>query len=225
MHNINTLELGIADYLTTLQLQNTFFQQLIHNKSKKLQTNNTLLLCQHHNVITIGKNGNDKNLLVTPSTLLERGFQLQHTNRGGDITLHNPGQLVAYTIFDLDTLHLGVKQFVHTLENIIIQLLQKYQIEAQTIPNAPGVWIANKQQINKIAALGLKVSHNVTMHGVAINVNNDLKPFQLINPCGFNDKGVTSIQNELQHNVDVYSAQQQLVVLFNTTFSRNNLVE
>jgi lipoyl(octanoyl) transferase len=103
--------------------------------------------------------------------------------------------------------------------------LQKYQIEAQTIPNAPGVWIANKQQINKIAALGLKVSHNVTMHGIAINVNNDLKPYQLINPCGFNDKGVTSIQNELQHNVDVYSAQQQLVVLFNTTFSQNNLVE
>jgi len=138
-------------------------------------------------------------------------------NRGGDITYHGPGQLVGYPIIDLESFKLGVKEYVHLLEEVIIQTLGQYNISATRLEGATGVWLdVSTPKVRKICAIGVRISRYVTMHGFALNVNTDLKYFSHINPCGFQDKGVTSMQKELGREMDMKEIKTQ----FNSQFSR-----
>lgn len=132
-------------------------------------------------------------------------------SRGGDITYHGPGQMVAYPVFDLDTLHIGVADFVHALEEVVILTLAHYGLTATRLDGAPGIWLDAGSNPRKICAVGMKVSRHCTMHGIAININTDLKYFDYIVPCGIPDKAVTSLQKELGREVDMNEVRDLFV--------------
>jgi lipoyl(octanoyl) transferase len=149
----------------------------------------------------------------------DRGVSFFHTNRGGDITFHGPGQVVGYLIFDLEKLHLGLKAFIFKLEEAIIQLLEHYGLQGARLSGATGVWLdAETPNARKICAIGLRSSHFVTMHGFALNVNTDLNYFNYIHPCGFVDKGVTSLQKELGQTVNEDEVKNLLTIQIKKEF-------
>lgn len=132
-----------------------------------------------------------------------KGIKLFEIERGGDVTYHGPGQLVVYPLIDLEAHHLGVKSYIHILEESVIRTIAHYGIKGERVEGATGVWIdAGTSHERKICAIGVKCSRFITMHGLALNVNTDLQQFSLINPCGFIDKGVTSIASEVGHPVN-----------------------
>ncbi|HHU47851.1 MAG TPA: lipoyl(octanoyl) transferase LipB, partial [Bacteroidales bacterium] len=132
-------------------------------------------------------------------------------DRGGDITYHGPGQIVGYPILDLENHHISLKQYIFKLEETIIATLREYQIDATRLQGATGVWLdAETKQARKICAIGVKASRFVTMHGFAFNINTNLNYFQYINPCGFTDKGVTSLRKELNYTIDIEEVKQKL---------------
>lgn len=157
-----------------------------------------LLFVEHPHVYTIGKSGNEKNLLIPENQLQEEEIGFYHIDRGGDITYHGPGQIVGYPIFDLNKLGLGVKKYIELLEEAVIRTLEQKGLTASRLEGATGVWMhTGKNEIpQKICAIGVRVSRGVTMHGFAFNVNTQLEYFKYINPCGFTDKGVTSVKQE-----------------------------
>ena len=179
-----------------------------------------MLFCEHDPVLTIGKSGKDSNLLIPEARLQALGVSYYHINRGGDITYHGPGQITGYPIFDLETWHIGLKQYIYRLEETIIRFLALYGLKGERLEGATGVWldpfVAGKAR--KICAIGVKSSRFVTMHGFALNINTDLNYFSLINPCGFTDKGVTSLAKELGKEQDFEEAKRQLVALFREVF-------
>ena len=139
------------------------------------------------------------------------GATLYHIDRGGDITYHGPGQLVCYPILNLDEFALGLKEYVHLLEEAVIRVCASYDIEAGRLEKATGVWLeGDTPRARKICAIGVRSSHYVTMHGLALNVNTDLRYFSYIHPCGFIDKGVTSLRQELKHDVPMDEVKQRL---------------
>jgi lipoyl(octanoyl) transferase len=155
-------------------------------------------------VFTLGKSGSESNLLINEAMLRQKGAQFYRINRGGDITYHGPGQVVGYPIIRLDLFGLGVRSYIFNLEETIIRTLARYGISAGRLEGASGVWLdADQPSVRKICAIGVRASRQVTMHGFAFNVNTDLSFYQLINPCGFVDKGVTSMQKELGRAVDM----------------------
>lgn len=157
-----------------------------------------IIAVEHEPVYTLGFHGNAANMLASDRLLAVSGAECIRIERGGDITYHGPGQLVVYPIIDLRCFHLGVRKYIELLEDSVIELLARYGISASSNNDAIGVWIDwDKQEARKICAIGVKVSHGVTMHGLALNVNTNLNAFGLINPCGFVDKGVTSIEREI----------------------------
>ena len=156
----------------------------------------------------MGKSGDEKNLLFKPEAV---GAAFHKINRGGDITYHGPGQMVVYPIFDLDTLNIGVADFVHALEEVIIKTLSHYSLTATRLEGAPGIWLDADTRPRKICAVGMRVSRHCTMHGIAINVNTDLKFFDYIVPCGIPDKAVTSLQKELGREVDMNEVREIFV--------------
>ncbi len=149
-----------------------------------------MVFCEHPPTYTLGKNGDETNLLFNPSSIGASFFKI---DRGGDITFHGPGQLVIYPIFDLANFEIGTATFVSKLEDAVINLLSKLNIEASRLEGAAGIWVDIDTYPRKVCAIGIKVSKQVTMHGIAINVNTDLSWFDKIVPCGLPDKGVTSI--------------------------------
>ncbi|MDE5663980.1 MAG: lipoyl(octanoyl) transferase LipB [Muribaculaceae bacterium] len=160
-----------------------------------------LLMLEHEPVITLGRHGHEENLLMA-SELERRGIECIRIERGGDITYHGPGQLVVYPIIDLERHHLGIKSYINLLEEAVIRTIADYGITGERVEGATGVWIGRGTPTErKICAIGVKCSRYVTMHGLALNVSTDLSPFTLINPCGFTDKGVTSIARELGHPI------------------------
>lgn len=166
-----------------------------------------VIAVEHDPVYTLGFHGNAANMLASDRLLAVSGAECIRIERGGDITYHGPGQLVVYPIIDLRSFHLGVKKYIELLEDSVIELLVRYGISASSNNDAIGVWIDwDKPEARKICAIGVKVSHGVTMHGLALNVNTNLNAFGLINPCGFVDKGVTSIENEIGSNSAVLPA-------------------
>ena len=173
-------------------------------KSQNKEIPNYLLFCEHPNVYTIGKSGSENNLLLNNFELQKKGVSFFKINRGGDITYHGPGQIVGYPIINLEAFSLGVKQYIFQLEEVIILTLKNYNINAERLEGATGVWIDthNKLKARKICAIGVKASRWITMHGFAFNVNTDLSYYNYINPCGFTDKGVTSMEKELGKKVD-----------------------
>jgi lipoyl(octanoyl) transferase len=213
--------LGRIAYTEALKIQTDAFEALLHAKSTGMGSKyNHLFFCEHPPVLTIGKSGKDANLLVSENILADRGISLHHINRGGDITFHGPGQITGYPVFDLEYWQMGLKQYVHTIEDIVIRFLSLYGIKAGRIADATGVWIdaALPGRARKICAIGVKSSRYVTMHGFALNINTDISYFSLINPCGFTDKGVTSLEKELGAPQNLERAQEQLHDLFKDAF-------
>lgn len=211
---------GRIEYEAALSLQTAAFDALLHAKEAGSQGENQLFFCEHQPVLTIGKSGKEANLLISERLLQEQGVSFFHTNRGGDITYHGPGQITGYPVFDLDYWHLGLKQYIYLLEEIIIRFLTLYGIKGERLEGATGVWIdpSVKGRARKICAVGVKSSRYVTMHGFALNINTDLSYFSLINPCGFTDKGVTSLEKELGTRQDFEIAKEQLHSLFTKLF-------
>jgi len=201
LHNIQVIDTGIKPYLQVLALQEELFHKNVTAKEKGEATQNYLILCQHPPVFTLGKSGKRENILVSDADL---HAEFYHANRGGDVTFHGPGQLVVYPILDLDSLHMGVAQYIMNIEEVIINSLQPYQLKGERIEDAAGIWLRNTNGTphdRKIGAIGVKASRNVTMHGLAFNVNTDLSYFDKIVPCGLEGKGVTSLQKELNREV------------------------
>jgi len=172
-----------------------------------------LLLVEHPPVYTLGKSGDLQNLLITEEELKERGIAWYHTNRGGDITFHGPGQLVAYPIFDLEKMYTDIGRYLRELEEVIIQTIGSYGLKGDRSPGETGVWLdpAIEGRERKICAMGVRCSRWITMHGLALNVNTDLNYFSHIVPCGIEDKSVTSIQAELGHAVDMEEIKKVFV--------------
>lgn len=171
-----------------------------------------LLLVEHNPVYTLGKSGKDENMLVSEAYLRSIGAEFFHIDRGGDVTFHGPGQVVGYPILDLEQVGLGLRDYIDALEGAIIGVCAEWGIEAGRVAGASGVWIeGDSPRARKICAIGVRSSRFVTMHGFALNVNTDLKYFSHINPCGFADKGVTSLRQELGREVDMELVKSQIV--------------
>lgn len=209
--NIEFKDLGIVEYGNAYEMQLQYFNKTIEDKQNKLQTNNIVLFVEHPHVYTLGKSGNFANLIIPEAFLKKINATFYRTDRGGDITYHGYGQIVIYPIFNLENFGILIKRYIHSIEEVIIRTLKEYGIEAERIESASGVWLTkNRQKAEKICALGVRVSRGVTMHGLAFNINTDLKYFEYINPCGFTDKGVTSLQRELGREIDTNEVKQKL---------------
>ena len=192
--------------------QNTIGEKIrIRNGETDLITKNYLLFCQHPHVFTLGKSGSEDNLLLNDSELTENNASFYKINRGGDITYHGPGQLVAYPIFDLDHFFSDIHKYLRFLEQAVIDTLLEYNIESSRVEGLTGVWIeGDTPRARKICALGVKSSRWVTMHGIGFNINSDLAYFSHIIPCGIDDKSVTSMQKELGFELDFEEVSQVL---------------
>jgi lipoyl(octanoyl) transferase len=214
------IDWGLIPYSQAYEQQKMLFEAAIQNKSANLPVENTFILCEHPHVITIGKHGLDANLLFPKKILEEKQVELFHVDRGGDVTYHGPGQIVGYPILDLDAYGLGLKEYIHRLEEVIIRTIAEYGICGTRLDDATGVWLDIDQpgRTRKICAIGVRSSRYVTMHGFALNVNTDLSYFRLINPCGFTDKGVTSLQQELGHAVAMEEVKKILLQHFEAIF-------
>ena len=213
MKNTSFLDLGLIDYKQAWDYQEKLFAEIIdikiQNRSlesdKQIKTPNYLLFCEHPHVFTLGKSGSENNLLVSMLELNKVKATYYKINRGGDITYHGPGQIVGYPIIDLENFNLDIRSYIFNLEEAIIKTLTTYNITSERLDGATGVWIDTTipQKVRKICAIGVKASRYVTMHGFAFNINTDLNYFNMINPCGFTDKSVTSLAKELGKNIDI----------------------
>lgn len=206
-------DLGIIGYKKAWDYQEELHSKIIAAKySSGDNEYPKILFCEHPHVYTLGKSGNATNLLINENFLSSIGAEFFKINRGGDITYHGPGQIVGYPIIDLEKLRIGVKEYVHTLEESIIQTLKVYGIESSRSSGATGVWLDTEipGKARKICAIGVRISRFVTMHGFALNVNTDLNYFNYINPCGFQDRGVTSMEKELGKKTDIEEVKSHL---------------
>ncbi|WP_065220083.1 MULTISPECIES: lipoyl(octanoyl) transferase LipB [Butyricimonas] len=202
MKKTKFFDLGTASYMPVWKRQEELHERVIAEKLKGEETENYLLFVEHNHVYTLGKSGNEANMLINAIQLQAAHAEFVKVNRGGDITYHGPGQLVVYPIVDMANFGVGVKDYVECLEEIVIRTIGEYGIRGERLAGATGVWIdTGTPRARKICAIGIKCSRYVTMHGFALNVNTDLNYFNYINPCGFVDKGVTSIAKELGHEV------------------------
>jgi lipoyl(octanoyl) transferase len=207
MKNIILTDWGTIDYREAWRRQEEIFDRQIDNKQNNLPTENNLIFCEHPHVYTIGKSGNAGNMLIDDGTV-----PVYRTDRGGDITYHGFGQIVGYPVFDLESLGIGLREYITRLEEAVIRLLDDYDIEGGHYAEGTGVWIdtALPSKTRKICAIGVRSSRYVTMHGFALNVNTDLSYFGRINPCGFTDRGVTSMKKELGKSLDIDEVKQKL---------------
>ena len=198
-------------YAEAWDRQTAYFDALVHAKQVGEEYVNHIILCEHPHVYTLGRSGKEGNMLLSEEQLSAVGASLYHIDRGGDITYHGPGQLVCYPILNLEEFSLGLKEYVHLLEEAVIRVCASYGITAGRVEKATGVWLdGNSPRARKICAIGVRSSHYVTMHGLALNVNTDLCYFSYINPCGFIDKGVTSLQKELGKEVPIEEVKKRL---------------
>lgn len=203
------LKTGLLDYQEAWDLQ-----RKLHRARFDRIIDDTFILAEHPHTYTIGKAGHEDNLITDESLLNREGIGVYRIDRGGDITYHGPGQIVGYPILDLHNYYLDVHRFLRDLEEVIIQTLAEYGIVAERIRGLTGVW-ANGA---KVAAIGVKVSRWVTMHGFAFNVNTDLSYFDNIVPCGISDKPVTSMEKLLGRKIDISKVQDQICKKFSKIF-------
>lgn len=202
---------GLISYSEAWDKQTVLFNDLIQKKTTGEPYVNHVIFCEHPHVYTLGKSGKENNMLLGEAQLKAIGATLFHIDRGGDITYHGPGQLVCYPIINLDEAYLGLKSYIHKLEESVIRVCASFGILAGRIENATGVWLdTDKPTSRKICAIGVRSSRFVTMHGLALNVNTDLRYFSYIHPCGFVDKGVTSLQKELCQEIDLAEVKEKL---------------
>ena len=210
MPTVTFKDLGLIDYKEAWDYQESLFKENIdikirvRNGETDLSTQNYLLFCEHPHVYTLGKSGKQENLLLDEKGLEENEATYYKINRGGDITYHGPGQLVAYPIFDLDHFFPDIHKYMRFLEEAVINTLKRYGIDSGRVDGLTGVWIeGDTPSARKICAMGVKSSRWVTMHGIGFNINSDLSYFSNIIPCGIDDKAVTSLERELGEKVDM----------------------
>lgn len=202
---------NLIPYAEAWQRQTECFDTLVLAKQKGTAYENHIIFCEHPHVYTLGRSGKENNMLLSEAQLEKIGATLYHIDRGGDITYHGPGQLVCYPILNLEDFDLGLKEYVHLLEEAVIRVCASYGITAGRLEKATGVWLDGETaRARKICAIGVRSSHYVTMHGLALNVNTDLRYFSYIHPCGFIDKGVTSLRQELGREVPMHEVKQRL---------------
>jgi len=219
-------DLGIIDYKSAWDYQEKLFAEIISLKLKERNNydlsdaySHHLLFCEHPHVYTLGNSGLQSNLLITDELLKKIGASFYKINRGGDITYHGPGQIVGYPIFDLENMKLGIKEYIWILEESIINTLLEYGLKSARLSGATGVWLdTGSTKERKICAIGVRASRYVTMHGFALNVNTNLDYFKYINPCGFVDKGVTSMEKELCAKQDIENIKKTLLENINKSF-------
>jgi lipoyl(octanoyl) transferase len=232
MNAVRFRDLGRIDYKEAWDLQKELLEGTIERKTfnrKKpeeegVETEDHLIFCEHPPVYTLGKSGSREHILISDQEMEERGIGFYHIDRGGDITYHGPGQLVAYPVIDLDHYFTDIGRYLRTLEEAVIRTLRAYGIEGERSEGATGVWLNTQDPVKarKICAMGVKCSRWVTMHGIALNVNNDLSYFDHIVPCGIPDKGVTSIREEVGKEVSMDEVKRllkrEMGELFGMTF-------
>jgi len=214
------IHLGSIDYQEAWDFQEELFQKTVNLKIEKRKqgsedqspTPNHVIFCSHPHVYTLGKSGDEKNLLLDENELANKNAHFYKINRGGDITYHGPGQIVGYPILDLDNFFTDIHKYLRFLEEAVIRTLSDYGLVSGRIEGLTGVWLAHDPPSNarKICALGVKSSRWVTMHGFALNVLTDLDYFKNIIPCGIDDKAVTSMEKELGYAPDMAEVEEKL---------------
>ena len=199
--------LGFQPYYESINIQNQLQYLLILEKT---DYEGFLLFLYHEPIITLGKYSDYSNLLVDRQELDRHGVEFYHSDRGGDITCHEPGQIVVYPIINLKRFNLKLKDYVFLLERVVMDLLNHFKIQSERIKGKPGVWIGNR----KIASLGISVKRHCTKHGIALNVNNSLNSFGFINPCGYREAGITSLKKQLNMEVDLKECTDKILAFF-----------
>lgn len=228
MQQIQYIDWGLIDYKEAWEQQEQLMQNIIaikmHNRNLENAAHEILphkfIMCEHPHVYTLGKSGSEKNLLRTTDELEKIDASFYKINRGGDITYHGPGQLVGYPILDLDCFFNDIHKYMRCLEEVIILTLKNYNIIGTRIAGLTGVWLqaVGGKPERKICAMGVRLSRWVTMHGFALNANNDLSYFNNIIPCGIDDKAVTSIMEETGESVDIEKLKKQILQNFANVF-------
>jgi len=223
---VQYMDMGLIEYQKAWDQQEALFDQIVavkeanRNSGSPELTPNFLIFCSHPHVYTLGKSGDESNLLINKEFLISKGAEFYHINRGGDITYHGPGQLVGYPILDLYNFGVSIKSYINLLEEVIIRSLRYYGIVGTRADGATGVWLDanNPAKARKICAIGVRTSHWVSMHGFAFNVNTNLDYFNYIVPCGIKGKSVTSLQKELHREVDMKEVEALLKREFQQVF-------
>ena len=211
-YNVIYKDIGLKDYKETWDFQTEIFSTLVDSKKTGTKVLNsdveslpgTLIFVEHPHVYTLGKSGSENNLLLDLIQLKARDASFYKIDRGGDVTYHGPGQIVGYPIFDLEEIKIGLKEYIYRIEEAIIKTVGEFGVSSSRLEGGTGVWLDPEipGRARKICAIGVKASKYVTMHGFAFNVNTNLSYFNNINPCGFTDKGVTSLEKELGKKQD-----------------------
>lgn len=207
---IEIQEWGLIDFIEAWEKQRTLAAKVLKGEQPS-----TLVLCEHPTVITIGRNGTDANVVAPPEELAIRGVNVIPINRGGDVTLHNPGQLVGYPIFRLTDFREDLHWFLREIEECIISTIGQFGVSGGRVDGSTGVWV---EQQRKVCAIGIHCSRWVTSHGFALNVNNDIREFEMIIPCGITDKDVTSIEKEIEGEVDFNRVKEICIEEFRSRF-------
>lgn len=228
-------DVGQKDYKETWDYQADIFNRLVDSKKPGTRVGESvrnilpgkLIFVEHPHVYTLGKSGSEKNLLLDLIQLKAKDASFYRIDRGGDITYHGPGQIVGYPIFDLETIMIGLKEYIYRLEEAIIRTVNEFSLTASRLDGGTGVWLDPEVpgKARKICAIGVKASRYITMHGFAFNVNTDLTYFNNINPCGFTDKGVTSLQKELGISQDFESVKRKVKKNLQEVFDLNWIKE
>lgn len=221
-------ELGLKNYMDAFEYQQGLMDKIIEIKTKNRDlpeeaeheiTPNYLLFVEHPHVYTLGKSGDEHNMLANEDKLKEIDATFVKTNRGGDITYHGFGQIVGYPILDLDNFKSDIHLYMRNLEEVIIRVIAEYGLKGERSVGETGVWLdVGKPYARKICALGVKTSRWVTMHGFALNANTDLRYFEYIIPCGIKDKAVTSLKRELEKEVNVEEVKEKIKKHFQDVF-------
>lgn len=213
-------DLGKMEYRQAWDLQEKLLKQTLANKAAGQPTSHHLLLVEHPPVYTLGKSGKMEHVLIDQQEMQKRQIGFYHSNRGGDITYHGPGQIVGYPIFDLECFYTDIGRYLRELEEVIILTLADYGLVGQRSKGETGVWLDPESplQARKICAMGVRCSRWVTMHGFALNVHPDLSYFDNIVPCGIANKSVTSMQRETALAIDMEQVKQKLLHHFEAVF-------
>ncbi len=226
--NIIVRDLGIIDYEEALNFQEKKLEEIIdikrtnRNTGSSIKTPNYFLFVEHPPVITLGKSGQEKNLLLSKEELERKKINFYNTNRGGDITFHGYGQIVGYPVFDLENFYTDINMYLRALEQIVISTLKFFKISSKRSPGETGVWLQpDDSSSRKICAIGVKTSRWVTMHGFALNVNTDLRYYDYIIPCGIKGKGITSINKEIKKEVSINEVKKKLLENIKKIFDAN----
>ncbi len=199
---VKVFQLGRVEYEKGFEMQSKLHTLYLQGKHQE-----AILMLEHEEILTLGKNSSPDHFIEPMVKLEQQGIRVIQTERGGEVTAHMPGQLIAYPILDLSKRGFGARDYVEKLEAAVIELLARHSIEARRDQQYPGVWVEDE----KICAIGIRIKKRVSMHGIALNVNNELSLFSRIIPCGIKDRGVTSMSKLLGNGIDFEELRYELL--------------